>query len=282
MHADHVTAAWLHKQKLGSRIGISKASGAEGADLYLEKNQIVHFGKKSLEALPTPGHTAGCMTYVLDDRSMAFTGDALLIRGCGRTDFQGGSPAALFRSVREQVFSLPEGCLIYPAHTTAPGGEQRGEESTTRAWRNRSARAKRRLQKTSASLIPSRWTWLFQRIYFVVVHKSFSLMKTRNGPSTCPSQDLGQPTGSGKTCATSGHRRTRADEFNGSLGHVKGEALPLDPMKMNSMIDPPVVVVCRLRVRHRQRRSSEGRLQKWPTSAALRWRAQRFPGSGND
>jgi rhodanese-related sulfurtransferase len=56
------------------------------------------------------------MTYVLDDRSMAFTGDAVLIRGCGRTDFQQGSAQRLFRSVREQVFSLPDACLIYPAH----------------------------------------------------------------------------------------------------------------------------------------------------------------------
>jgi rhodanese-related sulfurtransferase len=56
------------------------------------------------------------MTFVLDDRSMAFTGDAVLIRGCGRTDFQQGSPHALYRSVREQVFSLRESCLLYPAH----------------------------------------------------------------------------------------------------------------------------------------------------------------------
>ena len=56
------------------------------------------------------------MTYVLDDGSMAFTGDAVLIRGCGRTDFQEGNPHTLYRSVREQVFSLPEGCLLYPAH----------------------------------------------------------------------------------------------------------------------------------------------------------------------
>src|SRR5437762_416983 len=62
------------------------------------------------------GNTAGCMTYVLDDRSMAFTGDALFIRGCGRTDFQGGEARTLYRSVREQIFALPDHCLIYPGH----------------------------------------------------------------------------------------------------------------------------------------------------------------------
>src|SRR5947207_1125031 len=79
VHADHITGAWLLKTRLGSRIGISAASGAEGADLYLEPLQKVSFGRRSLEARPTIGHTNGCMTYVLDDHSMAFTGDALFI-----------------------------------------------------------------------------------------------------------------------------------------------------------------------------------------------------------
>ena len=130
VHADHVTGAWLHKQRLGSRIVLSAQSGAQGADRLLAPGERVEFGRCSLEARATPGHTDGCVTYVLDDRSMAFTGDALLIRGCGRTDFQQGSPHALFRSVREQVFSLPEGCLIYPAHdyrglTVSSVGEER-------------------------------------------------------------------------------------------------------------------------------------------------------------
>jgi glyoxylase-like metal-dependent hydrolase (beta-lactamase superfamily II)/rhodanese-related sulfurtransferase len=116
VHADHVTAASLLKQKLGSRIAISATSGAEGADVYLKPGDKVQFGKRHVEARATPGHTGGCTTYVLDDRSMAFTGDALLIRGCGRTDFQQGDAHGLFRSVREQIFSLPDECLIYPGH----------------------------------------------------------------------------------------------------------------------------------------------------------------------
>jgi len=116
VHADHVTGAWLLRQKLGSKIAISAPSGAEGADLYLKDLDRVPFGKRSLEARATPGHTGGCMTYVLDDASMAFTGDALLIRGCGRTDFQQGDPGKLFRSVRGQIFSLPEECTLFPGH----------------------------------------------------------------------------------------------------------------------------------------------------------------------
>jgi len=79
-------------------------------------DDTVAFGERNLQVRATPGHTSGCLTYVLDDRSMAFTGDCLMIRGSGRTDFQQGDPGAMFHSVREQIFSLPDSCLLYPAH----------------------------------------------------------------------------------------------------------------------------------------------------------------------
>ena len=116
VHADHVTGASLLRRRLGSKIVLSRDSGAEGADRYLAEGEVVAFGMRTLEARATPGHTNGCMTYVLDDRAKAFTGDALLIRGCGRTDFQQGSAPRLFHSVRERLFSLPDDCLVYPAH----------------------------------------------------------------------------------------------------------------------------------------------------------------------
>ncbi|HXE30112.1 MAG TPA: MBL fold metallo-hydrolase, partial [Stellaceae bacterium] len=116
IHADHVTGAWNLKQRLGNRIVVATDSGAEGADLYLKDRDRVKFGRRFLQARATPGHTNGCLTYVLDDESMAFTGDCLLIRGCGRTDFQQGDPRAMYRAVHAQIFSLPESCLLYPAH----------------------------------------------------------------------------------------------------------------------------------------------------------------------
>ena len=116
VHADHVTAAWLLHQRCGSRIALSAAAGADEVDLPLRHGDTVRFGSRGLEVRATPGHTNGCLTYVLDDQSMAFTGDALLIRGCGRTDFQQGSPQRLFHSVREQILTLPPACLLYPAH----------------------------------------------------------------------------------------------------------------------------------------------------------------------
>lgn len=116
VHADHVTGAWLLKQRCGSQIAMSEASAAANVDRLLKHGDRVAFGGRYLEVRATPGHTSGCLTYVLDDRSMAFTGDSLLIRGCGRTDFQQGSPDRLYRSVQEQILSLPPTCLLYPAH----------------------------------------------------------------------------------------------------------------------------------------------------------------------
>ena len=112
VHADHVTGAWLLKQKLGSGIALSASAGASGADRLLADHDRIEFGRRSLEVRATPGHTNGCVTYVLDDESMAFTGDCIMIRGSGRTDFQQGDPRALYRSVRSRIFSLPESCLL--------------------------------------------------------------------------------------------------------------------------------------------------------------------------
>lgn len=130
VHADHVTGAWLLKQRLGSRIALSAQSGASGADVLLAHGDRIPFGSRYLEARETPGHTNGCLTYVLDDDSMAFTGDALLIRGCGRTDFQQGSARTLYRSVHSEIFTLPHECLLYPGHdyrglTVTSVGEER-------------------------------------------------------------------------------------------------------------------------------------------------------------
>ncbi|MEM1416424.1 MAG: MBL fold metallo-hydrolase, partial [Myxococcota bacterium] len=119
VHADHVTAAWRLRDAFGAKIAVGAATGAKGADVYLGDGDALAFGRHRLVARATPGHTDGCTTYVLEDQCLAFTGDALLIRGAGRTDFQQGSAAALFRSIREKIFSLPDRTLLYPAHDYA-------------------------------------------------------------------------------------------------------------------------------------------------------------------
>lgn len=116
VHADHVTAAWLLSRTLGADIVLSKHAGAKGVDVPVDHGDVLAYGDCSLQVRATPGHTAGCITYVTTDQSMAFSGDCLLIRGAGRTDFQGGSAQTMWSSIREQIFSLPDDCLIYPGH----------------------------------------------------------------------------------------------------------------------------------------------------------------------
>jgi len=115
-HADHVTGAWLMKQALGARIGASAAYQASNVDLALAAGDTIALGGQALQVRATPGHTAGCLSFVTGDRRSVFTGDALLVRGAGRTDFQQGDAARLFRSIRDQLFTLPEDCVVYPAH----------------------------------------------------------------------------------------------------------------------------------------------------------------------
>ncbi len=130
LHADHVTGAWLMKDALGSRIALSSEYGADGVDLALSHGDVVTYGERELEVRATPGHTAGCLTFVDRDAGLVFTGDTLLVRGAGRTDFQGGSAATLFHSIHEQIFSLPDDFTIFPAHdyrgrTASTVGEER-------------------------------------------------------------------------------------------------------------------------------------------------------------
>ncbi len=116
VHADHITGAWWLRQDFGCEIALAAASEAQGANRLLRHGDRIPFGQRHLGVRATPGHTRGCLTYVLDDESIALTGDCLLIRGTGRTDFQHGDAHAMFRSIRDQILTLPPECLIYPGH----------------------------------------------------------------------------------------------------------------------------------------------------------------------
>jgi glyoxylase-like metal-dependent hydrolase (beta-lactamase superfamily II)/rhodanese-related sulfurtransferase len=115
-HADHVTGSWLMHEATGCAIGLAAAARAENVTRPLQHGDRVSFGGRHVEVRSTPGHTDGCLTFVLDDQSMAYTGDALLVRGCGRCDFQQGDAHTLWSSITEQIFSLPDSCLLYPGH----------------------------------------------------------------------------------------------------------------------------------------------------------------------
>jgi glyoxylase-like metal-dependent hydrolase (beta-lactamase superfamily II) len=116
VHADHVTSAWVVRQRTGARIVTTRASRTTGADDVLDDGDTLKVGSLVLQARSTPGHTDSCTTWVLESEGIAFTGDALLVRGCGRTDFQQGDPRQLYRSVHQRIFALPDDTLLYPGH----------------------------------------------------------------------------------------------------------------------------------------------------------------------
>ena len=104
-HADHVTGSWLMHEATGCVIALAAAARAENVTQPLQHGDRLSFGDRHLEVRSTPGHTDGCVSFVLDDQSMAFSGDALLVRGCGRCDFQQGNAHTLWRSITERDFA---------------------------------------------------------------------------------------------------------------------------------------------------------------------------------
>jgi glyoxylase-like metal-dependent hydrolase (beta-lactamase superfamily II) len=120
VHADHVTGAGELRRRTGATCYVPRLGGAPCADVPLGDGDEVHVGAITLRMLATPGHTDGCASYLVSFGSApadrVFTGDALFVRGCGRTDFQEGDAGRLWDSVHGKLFMLPDATLVYPAH----------------------------------------------------------------------------------------------------------------------------------------------------------------------
>lgn len=118
IHADHVTGAARLRESTGCRCAVPQKSGASHVDLPVREGETIRIGSLELQPLYTPGHTDDHHSYFLkgSDADRVFTGDSLLIDGCGRTDFQNGDAATLYRSVHAKIFSLAGETLVYPGH----------------------------------------------------------------------------------------------------------------------------------------------------------------------
>jgi glyoxylase-like metal-dependent hydrolase (beta-lactamase superfamily II) len=120
VHADHVTGAGEIRKRTGATCYVPRLGGAPCADIPLGDGDVVRVGGIELRVLATPGHTAGCVSYLVSEAGGApdrvLTGDALMVRGCGRTDFQEGDAGLLWDSVHAKLFALPDATLVYPAH----------------------------------------------------------------------------------------------------------------------------------------------------------------------
>jgi glyoxylase-like metal-dependent hydrolase (beta-lactamase superfamily II) len=114
VHADHVTGAAALRDRFGNRCAVKGDVGVVGADEPLADGMVLGCGGLRIAVIATPGHTDSCVSFLVGDR--VFTGDALLIGGCGRTDFQQGSADRLYHSVTTRLFTLPPDTLVFPAH----------------------------------------------------------------------------------------------------------------------------------------------------------------------
>ena len=114
-HADHITSAGNLCKMTGAIAATPAHCNITNAEIQLEDNQELIFGKNQvITAIHTPGHTAGSMSFIWNNN--VFTGDTLLINGCGRTDFQSGSSQELYKSITEKLFTLPDDTIVYPGH----------------------------------------------------------------------------------------------------------------------------------------------------------------------
>jgi sulfur dioxygenase len=294
VHADHVTGAWLLKEKLGSRIASPKAGGAQGADRYVADGDTLAFGKRALHTLATPGHTAGCTSYVLDDRQAVFTGDALLIRGCGRTDFQQGDARTLFRSVRERLFALPDDCTVYPGH------DYRGLAATS------IGEEKRHNPRLGESVGEGDFVGYMENLGLAHPKQMDAAVpanlrcgkpdfSTKENPQWAPltytfagiwevqPQWLEEHAGEVRIIDV-----REPAEFDGPLGHIENaRLLPLGSLSSSLESiekDKPVVAVCRSGARSAQATVilSKAGFEKVAnlSGGMLRWRSQRFPVQG--
>ena len=114
VHADHITGAGDLRDRIGSKGIVHRDAGAMCADLLVTDGVELQVGDIEIKVLHTPGHTNGCTSYLVGDR--VFTGDCLLINGCGRTDFQQGDAGTMYESITQKLFTLPDDTLVYPGH----------------------------------------------------------------------------------------------------------------------------------------------------------------------
>ena len=277
------------KQRWGSRIAVGADSGAECADIHLRHGDKVRFGEHYVETRSTPGHTNACVSYVLDDESMAFTGDALLIRGSGRTDFQDGDARSLYRSVHLQLFTLPDTCLLYPAH------DYRGLTVTS------VAEEKRFNPRLGGALSENDFVGSMKNLR--LAHpKKIDIAVPANLKCGRPEEDqpMNDPDWAPLTCSFAGIWEVQPswlednldavqvldvrepDEFTGPLGRIRGAKLiPLGELSGRTgelSKDRPVVAVCRAGGRSAQatlilQQAGFDRIANLP-GGMLRWRAE--------
>lgn len=244
VHADHITGSGEIRRRTGAKIAVSSAYQMSCPDVSLDDGQELTFGSFRIKAIHTPGHTAGCLSFSFDD--MLFTGDALLIRGCGRTDFQEGCSVALYKSVREKLFTFPDDTIVYPGH------DYKGFTKST-IGEEKKHNPRLNLEISSEQ--------------FVAIMESLNLSYPKMIKEAVPANLLcgaykmkniqmidGVPTVQSEDVSLMKNLRLidvrRSDEFNNELGHIEGASLSTLETELRNQLtaedkNQEIVFVCR-------------------------------------
>lgn len=253
IHADHITGAGEIRKRTQAKTAVSQEADVQCVDIPLEDGQELLLGDKKIKIIATPGHTNTCLTYSFE--GMIFTGDALLIRGCGRTDFQQGSSERLYDSVHEKLFKLSSDTIIYPGH------DYRGQTSSTIGLEKQfNPRLGETKTKDDFKKIMSELKLANPKKIHEAVPANLACGKPINARSIHPQVVDGIPE---VTCEdVLAHAEQveakkirlidvrRPDEFNGEYGHIKGaELITLGPdlthFLENGDRSQEIVFVCR-------------------------------------
>ncbi len=284
VHADHITGAGEIRKRTGAQTAVSEEANVNCVDIPLSDGQELSLGQMKIKALATPGHTDSCMSFVFDGR--AFTGDALLIRGTGRTDFQQGSADKLYDSVHQKLYSLPGETHVFPGH------DYRGQTASTIEMEKKfnarisANKSKADFIKTMSELKLAHPKKIHEAVpanlLCGVIPKTRVLMPTINdGVPEVSVQKVHEAAGKVRLIDV----RTPA-EFNNELGHIAGaELIPLGPDLAKFLAegnrDQEIIFVCRSGGRSGQATAESVRLGYKQTAnmvgGMIQWNELRLP-----
>jgi sulfur dioxygenase len=253
IHADHITGAGEIRKRTHAKTGVSHEAAVDCVDIPLEDGQELLLGDKKIKVIATPGHTNTCLTYSFE--GMIFTGDALLIRGCGRTDFQQGSSDKLYESVHEKLFKFSPDTIVYPGH------DYRGQTSSTieleKKFNPRLGQAK---SKEDFTKIMSELKLANPKKIHEAVPANLACGKSKEARSIHPQVVDGIPEVTCEEVLAQAQQVEskkvrlidvrRPDEFNGEYGHIKGAELKTLGPELTNFLEngnrsEEIVFVCR-------------------------------------
>lgn len=253
IHADHITGAGELRKRLGIKTAVSVEAEVACVDIPLEDGQELLLGDKTIKVIATPGHTNTCLTYAFE--GLIFTGDALLIRSCGRTDFQQGSSEILYQSVKEKLFKLPEETVIYPGH------DYRGlTSSTIGAEKKHNARLNDRISLEEFKKIMSELKLANPKKIHEAVPANLACGKPKDARTLHPQvvdgipemtvEDLLNNLSAAKSKKIRLIDVRRPDEYNNELGHIDGTELITLGAQLTEFLEKgdrseEIVFVCR-------------------------------------